>query len=81
MNWIYMHAKKMPITIYYYKFFKRSHQMYTIIKKLYKERKLSFWDTLKEIAWANYVLLFELPLKAKTTHWREEREFKNGYKI
>jgi len=80
MNWIYMQAKKTPLPMYYYRFFKRSRQMYAIIKELYKKGVLSFWDTLKDMAWANYVLLFELPFKAKTAHWREEREFRNGKK-
>jgi GT2 family glycosyltransferase len=78
LNWIYMNAKSLSLPRYYYKFFKRSYQMFHKIKALYKEGAISFSKALLKIGWVNYVLLFELPLKAKKTHYREEKIFKLG---
>lgn len=78
MNWIYLNSKKKPLPLYYYKFFKSSYRMFKIIKRLYKKGILSFLDALREIIWANCVLLFELPLKAKFANWHEERAFIKG---
>ncbi|MCX5701452.1 MAG: glycosyltransferase family A protein [Candidatus Omnitrophica bacterium] len=78
VNWIYFKAKKLPLALYYYKLFKRSYQMYKIIKRLHSEGVLSFLNTWREIIWANCVLLFELPLKAKFANWHEERAFIKG---
>jgi GT2 family glycosyltransferase len=76
LNAIYMDAKKFSLARYYYKFFKRSNEMFRKIKKLYHEGIIPFHQVLLKIGWVNFVLLFELPLKAKITSLREEVIFK-----
>jgi GT2 family glycosyltransferase len=75
LNAIYMDAKKFSLARYYYKFFKRSNEMFRKIRQLHKERVISFTQALFKIGWVNYILFFELPLKAKITHLREEKIF------
>jgi GT2 family glycosyltransferase len=79
LNAIYMDAKKFSLARYYYKFFKRSNEMFRKIKQLHHEEIISFAETLFKIGWVNYILFFELPYKAKITHIREERAFKLGF--
>ena len=76
LNWIYMNAKCTSLISYYYKFFKRSYQMFRIIKQLHHEGIFSFSQALFKMGWVNYILFFELPWKAKITNMREERIFK-----
>jgi glycosyltransferase involved in cell wall biosynthesis len=78
LNAIYMDAKKLSLAHYYYKFFKRSNEMFRKIKQLYQERVLSFSQALLKIGWVNYILFLEIPLKAKITHFREGRVFNLG---
>jgi glycosyltransferase involved in cell wall biosynthesis len=85
LNAIYMDAKKFSLARYYYRYFKRSTEMYRKIKQLYRERAIVFSQALFKIGWVNYILLFELPWKAKLTHWQEEGVFKRqsgaNYKV
>ncbi|MFA5275876.1 MAG: glycosyltransferase family A protein [Candidatus Omnitrophota bacterium] len=78
LNAIYMDAKKFTLACYYYRFFKRSNEMFRKIKKLHHEGILSFHRSLLKIGWVNYVLLFELPWKAKITQMREKKIFRKG---
>jgi glycosyltransferase involved in cell wall biosynthesis len=81
LNAIYMDAKKFSLARYYYKFFKRSNEMFRKIKQLYREGVLSFFETLFKIGWVNYILFFELPLKAKITNIHEEKVFNLGTEV
>ncbi|HTY45929.1 MAG TPA: glycosyltransferase family A protein [Patescibacteria group bacterium] len=76
LNWIYMKAKATSLPRYYCAFFKRSRQMYSKIKDLHRDGVISFLDTWRKLAWVNYVLLFELPVKAKIAHRQEEKKLK-----
>ncbi len=76
LNAIYMDAKKFSWARYYYRYFKRSNEMFRKLKQLYRERAISFVQVLLKTIGVNYILLFELPFKAGVTHWQEERAFK-----
>jgi glycosyltransferase involved in cell wall biosynthesis len=83
LNRIYMETKQISLVNYYCcKFYRKLGKTLFLTKDLFfKEHQMSLCEMVKKVFFLVYVLFFEIPIKAKIKHKKEEtlaKKFKNS---